>query len=104
MISRRTWEDMNSPKLDRSTITIRTADGSAMNILGSFKAAFTIFERKGRPTEGTGCCYVTESTDLLGLEWCIQMHDYKELREHYNCKLASAAIESSRDDIVSRLK
>ncbi|KAL6742097.1 hypothetical protein Aduo_015289 [Ancylostoma duodenale] len=84
MISRRTWEDMNSPKLDRSTITIRTADGSAMNILGSFKAAFTIFERKGRPTEGTGCCYVTESTDLLGLEWCIQMHDYKELREHYN--------------------
>ncbi|EYC22303.1 hypothetical protein Y032_0017g3273 [Ancylostoma ceylanicum] len=65
MISRRTWEDMKSPKLDRSTITIRTADGSAMNILGSFKAAFTIFDRKGRPTEGTGCCYVTESTDLL---------------------------------------
>ncbi|EYB94088.1 hypothetical protein Y032_0175g486 [Ancylostoma ceylanicum] len=104
MISRRTWEDMDSPKLDRSTITIRTADGSAMNILGSFKAAFTIFDRKGRPTEGTGCCYVTESTDLLGLEWCIQMHDYKELREQYNCKLASAAIENARDDIVNRLK
>ncbi|KAL6724204.1 hypothetical protein Aduo_019111 [Ancylostoma duodenale] len=69
MISRRTWEDMKSPKLNRSTITIRTADGSAMNILGSFKAAFTIFDRKGRPTEGTGCCYVAESTDLLGLEW-----------------------------------
>ncbi|KAL6730979.1 hypothetical protein Aduo_001894 [Ancylostoma duodenale] len=65
MISRRTWEDMKSPKLDRNTITIRTADGSAMNILGSFNAAFTIFDRKGRPTEGTGCCYVTESTDLL---------------------------------------
>ncbi|KAL6739960.1 hypothetical protein Aduo_013356 [Ancylostoma duodenale] len=67
-------------------------------------AAFTIFDWKGRPTEGTGCCYVTESTDLLGLEWCIQMHDYKELREQYNCKLASAAIENARDDIVSRLK
>ncbi|EPB74498.1 hypothetical protein ANCCEY_06398 [Ancylostoma ceylanicum] len=104
MISRRTWEDMKSPKLDRSTITIRTADGSAMNILGSFNAAFTIFDRKGRPTEGTGCCYVTESTDLLGLEWCIQMHDYKELREQYSCKLASAAIENARDDIVNRLK
>ncbi|KAL6738862.1 hypothetical protein Aduo_012361 [Ancylostoma duodenale] len=104
MISRRTWEDMNSPKLDRSTTTIRTADGSAMNILGSFNAAFTIFDRKGRPTEGTGCCYVTESTDILGLEWCIQMHDYKELREQYNCKLACAAIENARDDIVSRLK
>ncbi|EPB69728.1 glycosyl hydrolase family 35 [Ancylostoma ceylanicum] len=104
MISRRTWEDMDSPKLDRSTITIRTADGSAINILGSFKAAFTIFDRKGRPTEGKGCCYVTESTDLLGLEWCIQMHDYKELREQYNCKLASAAIENARDDIVNRLK
>ncbi|KIH57381.1 hypothetical protein ANCDUO_12432 [Ancylostoma duodenale] len=36
---------------------------------------------KGRPTEGTGCCYATESIDLLALEWCIQMHDYKELRE-----------------------
>ncbi|EPB69223.1 reverse transcriptase [Ancylostoma ceylanicum] len=104
MISRRTWEDMDSPKLDHSTITIRTADGSAMNILGSFNAAFTISDRKGRPTDGTGCCYVTESTDLLGLEWCIQMHDYKELREQYNCKLASAAIENARDDIVSRLK
>ncbi|EYB86469.1 hypothetical protein Y032_0278g1158 [Ancylostoma ceylanicum] len=104
MISRRTWEDMRSPKLDRSTITIRTADGSAMNILGSFNAAFTIFDRKGRPTEGTACCYVTKSTDLLGLEWCIQMHDYKELREQYNRKLASAAIENARDDIVNRLK
>ncbi|EYC39147.1 hypothetical protein Y032_0673g1399 [Ancylostoma ceylanicum] len=46
MISRRAWEDMKLPKLYRSIIIIRTADGSAMNILGSFKAAFTIFDRK----------------------------------------------------------
>ncbi|EYC34161.1 hypothetical protein Y032_0001g28 [Ancylostoma ceylanicum] len=103
MIFRRTREDMKT-KLDRSTIAIRTADGSDMNILGSSNAAFTIFDRKGRPTKGTGCCYVTESIDLLGLMWCIQMHDYKELREQHNCKIASAAIENARDDIVNRLK
>ncbi|KAL6734413.1 hypothetical protein Aduo_004955 [Ancylostoma duodenale] len=74
-----------------------------MSILGPFNAAFTIFDRKSRPTEGTGCCCVTESIDLLGLEWCIQINDYKELREQYNCKLASAAIENARDDITLHL-
>ncbi|EPB75657.1 hypothetical protein ANCCEY_05248 [Ancylostoma ceylanicum] len=100
----RSWGTHVPENAYKRTITIRTADGSAMNILGSCKAAFTIFDRKGRPTEGTGYCYVTESTDLLGLEWCIQMHDYKELREQYNCKLASAAVENAHDDVVSRLK
>ncbi|KHJ85218.1 hypothetical protein OESDEN_15060 [Oesophagostomum dentatum] len=69
MISRKTWEHIGSPTLDRSTILVRTADGSAMKILGSFPAAFTIFDRHRRPTKGTGCCYVTESSELLGLEW-----------------------------------
>ncbi|EPB67233.1 hypothetical protein ANCCEY_13673 [Ancylostoma ceylanicum] len=63
---------MDPPKLDHSTITIRTVDGSAMNIFGSFKAAFTIFDRKGPLTERTGCCFVMESVELLKLE-CLEL-------------------------------
>ncbi|KHJ98390.1 hypothetical protein OESDEN_01620 [Oesophagostomum dentatum] len=104
MISRKTWEHIGSLTLDRSTILVKTVDGSAMKNLGSFPAAFTTFDRHRRPTKGTGCCYVTESTELLDLEWCIQMHDYQQLREQYNCRLATAAVENARSEVVNRLK
>ncbi|KHJ97226.1 reverse transcriptase [Oesophagostomum dentatum] len=32
------------------------------------------------------------------------MHDYQQLREQYNCRLATAAVENARSEVVNRLR
>ncbi|VDO91197.1 unnamed protein product [Heligmosomoides polygyrus] len=59
---------MGSPTISRAAVPVKTAEGSPMHIIGLFKENFTIFDRHQRVTTGQGNCYVTEATDLLGLE------------------------------------
>ncbi|VDP11372.1 unnamed protein product [Heligmosomoides polygyrus] len=46
-----------------------------------------------RVTTGQGNCYVTEATDLLELEWCVEMEQYRQLKEQFHCRLATAALK-----------
>ncbi|KAK6023245.1 hypothetical protein OSTOST_11030 [Ostertagia ostertagi] len=53
---------------------------------------FSVKDRTtGKQFRGNGYCYVTESTNLLGLEWCVQLPAYKELQEKYHCRMLSPA-------------
>ncbi|VDP27410.1 unnamed protein product [Heligmosomoides polygyrus] len=104
MISSRTWKAIGSPTTADSAIPVKTADGSPMKILGCFSAHFTVYDRHQRPTNGHRTCYVTESTDLLGLDWCIQMPQYRQFKEQYHYRMATSTLEILRDDTVSHLK
>ncbi|VDM76121.1 unnamed protein product [Strongylus vulgaris] len=51
---------------------------------------FAVRDRIGKNIQGNGTCYVTEGTNLLGLEWCIQFLAYKELKNKYHCRKEQA--------------
>ena len=90
LISRRTWKRLGSPTLEPCVMPVKTADGSPMKIDGRFTTDFSIKDRTtGETIQGQGLCYVTESTNLLGLEWCIQLPAYKELKEKYHCRMVA---------------
>ncbi|PIO60823.1 integrase core domain protein [Teladorsagia circumcincta] len=104
MISRKTWNKIGSPALSPGITAVKTADGSPMSIQGCFETDFTIFDRHHNPASGRGNCYVTEATDLLGLEWCIQMPDYRQLKDQYNCQQAAVALDNNRHELVAHLR
>ncbi|KHJ88656.1 reverse transcriptase, partial [Oesophagostomum dentatum] len=90
LISRRTWKRLGSPTLEPFAMPVKTADGSPMKIDGRFSTDFSVKDRiTGGTIQGKGLCYVTESTNLLGLEWCIQLPAYKELKEKYHCRMVA---------------
>ncbi|VDO28372.1 unnamed protein product [Heligmosomoides polygyrus] len=92
-----------NPK-SHAAVPVKTADGSPMYITGLFKANFPIFDRHQRVTTGQGNCYVTEATDLLGLEWCVEMEQYRQLKEQFHCRLATAALNDIRNETVAFIK
>ncbi|EYC10858.1 hypothetical protein Y032_0053g2332 [Ancylostoma ceylanicum] len=105
MISKKTWNDIGRPPTEACFMPVKTADGSLMEIIGRFETDFTFFsDRHHRPTNGRGYCYVTQSTDLLGLEWCIQMPDYREFKDQYHRRMAATALDKIRDETVTSLK
>ncbi|KAL6742230.1 hypothetical protein Aduo_015401 [Ancylostoma duodenale] len=104
MISKKTWSDIGKPATEPYTLPVKTADGSPMEIIGRFKTDFTVFDRHHRPTKGRGLCYVTQSTDLLGLEWCIQMPDNRQFNDQYHCRMATTALDRIRNETVTSLK
>ncbi|KAK6019330.1 hypothetical protein OSTOST_15039, partial [Ostertagia ostertagi] len=88
----------------RTYINVDTADGSPMKIDGRFSTGFSVKDRTtGKQFRGNGYCYVTESTNLLGLEWCVQLPAYKELQEKYHCRMVSEA-DTIRSSLVGDLK
>ncbi|KAK6762272.1 hypothetical protein RB195_023112 [Necator americanus] len=83
---------------------VKTADGSSMKIDGRFSTDFFVRDRTtGKNILGNGTCYVTEGTNLLGLEWCIQLLAYKELKDKYHCRLVTKE-EANREEIIADLK
>ncbi|XGW28165.1 hypothetical protein V3C99_008177 [Haemonchus contortus] len=104
MISRKTWRKIGSPILSQDIAIVKTADGSPMHIHGCFDTEFTIFDRNHQPIPGRGKCYVTETTDLLGLEWCMQMPDYRQLKDQYNCRHATATLHNNRTELIAYLR
>ncbi|KHJ77541.1 hypothetical protein OESDEN_22839, partial [Oesophagostomum dentatum] len=83
---------------------VKTADKSPMKIDGRFATNFSVKDRITRETiQEKGLCYVTESTNLLKLEWCIQLPAYKELKEKYHCRMVAQG-ESQRAEVIADLK
>ncbi|KAK6760950.1 hypothetical protein RB195_022139 [Necator americanus] len=81
LVSRQRWKKLGSPPLKPCIMPVKTTDGSPMKIDGRFSTDFFFRDRiTGKNIQGNGTCYVTESTNLLGLEWCIQLPAYKELK------------------------
>ncbi|KHJ76848.1 hypothetical protein OESDEN_23532 [Oesophagostomum dentatum] len=75
-----------------------------MKIDGRFSTDFSVKDRMtGSTIQGNGLCYVTESANLLGLEWCIQLPAYQQLKEQYHCRLVAEG-ESKRAEFVADLK
>ncbi|PIO54458.1 hypothetical protein TELCIR_24179, partial [Teladorsagia circumcincta] len=104
LISRRTWRKLGSPLLESCTMPVKTADGSPMKIDGRFSTDFSVKDHTtGNQFRGSGYCYVTESTNLLGLEWCVQLPAYKQLQEKYHCRMVSEA-DTIRSALVADLK
>ncbi|KHJ98404.1 hypothetical protein OESDEN_01612 [Oesophagostomum dentatum] len=90
LISRRTWKRLGSPALEPCALPVKTADGSPMKIDGRFSTDFSVKDpTTGSTIQGNGLCYVTESANLLGLEWCIQLPAYQQLKEKYHCRLVA---------------
>ncbi|KIH46293.1 hypothetical protein ANCDUO_23655 [Ancylostoma duodenale] len=84
LISRRTWKKIGRPTLETCIMPVKTADGTPMKIDGRFSTDFSIRDHAtSKIIQGNGTCYVAESTNLLGLEWSIQLPAYKELKEKY---------------------
>ncbi|VDO84060.1 unnamed protein product [Haemonchus placei] len=103
LISRHTWRRLNLPPLEPYTTPVKTADGSSMKIIGRFHTEFPVKGRiSGKQHHGNGYCYVTESTNLLGLEWCTQLPAYKELQEKYRCRMVKEP-EATRNSLVADL-
>ncbi|PIO63062.1 hypothetical protein TELCIR_15358 [Teladorsagia circumcincta] len=75
-----------------------------MKIDGRFSTDFSVKDRTtGNQFRGNGYCYVTESTNLLGLEWCVQLLAYKELQEKYHCRMVRAwSTQGKEGEVVSR--
>uniref|UniRef100_W6NFE6 Gag-pol polyprotein n=1 Tax=Haemonchus contortus TaxID=6289 RepID=W6NFE6_HAECO len=79
LISRHTWKKLGFIALEPYATPVKTSDGSPMKIDGRFHTEFSVKDRtNGEQHHGNGYCYVTESTNLLGLEWCTQLPAYKE--------------------------
>ncbi|EYC38278.1 hypothetical protein Y032_0727g1871 [Ancylostoma ceylanicum] len=75
-----------------------------MKIDGRFSADFSVTDRAtGESIQGNGTCYVTESTNVLGLQWCIQLLAYKELKDKYHCRLVTQE-GTNRAETVADLK
>ncbi|PIO70101.1 hypothetical protein TELCIR_08056 [Teladorsagia circumcincta] len=91
LIYRRRWKKLGSSLLKSCPIPVKTADGSPMKIGGRFSTDFSVKDRTtGNQFRGNGYCYVTESTNLLGLEWCVQLPAYKKLQEKHHCRMETA--------------
>ncbi|KHJ77539.1 reverse transcriptase, partial [Oesophagostomum dentatum] len=104
LISRRTWKRLGSPTLEPCAMPVKTVDGSPMKIDGRFATDFSVKDRiTGETIQGKGLCYITESTNLLGLEWCIQLPAYKELKEKYHCRMVAQG-ESQRAEVIADLE
>ncbi|XGW10498.1 hypothetical protein V3C99_012186 [Haemonchus contortus] len=103
LISRHTWKKLGFPALEPYGTPVKTADGSPMKIDGRFHTEFSVKDRtNGEQNHGNGYCYVTESTNLLGLEWCTQLPAYKELQEKYHCRMVKDS-EAIRNSLVADL-
>ncbi|KAK6735169.1 hypothetical protein RB195_018386 [Necator americanus] len=102
LVSRRTWKKPKKSDLHPWN-PLKTADGSPMKIDGRFSTDFFVRDRTTGKTLRNGTCYVTESTNLLGLEWCIQLPAYKELKNKYHCRVVTKE-ESNREEIIADLK
>ncbi|KAK6743719.1 hypothetical protein RB195_010799 [Necator americanus] len=104
LVSRRTWKKLGSPPLEPCIMPVKTADGSPMKIDGRFSTDFFVRDRTtGKNILSNGTCYVTECTNLLGLEWCIQLPAYKELKDKYHCRMVTKE-EANREEIIADLK
>ena len=52
-----------------------------MNILGTFYANYVIHDCNRQPIyEGQDICYVTNDTELIGLNWINKLDVYKQLQ------------------------
>ncbi|KAK6761331.1 hypothetical protein RB195_022407 [Necator americanus] len=104
LVSRQTWKKLGSPPLEPCIMPVKTADGSPMKTDGTFSTEFFFKDRTtGKNILGNGTCYVTEGTNLLGLEWCIQLRAYKELKDKYHCRMVTKE-EANREEIIADLK
>lgn len=64
LISRSIWRLLGNPKLQQANVKPTQADGSSLELLGSFACDVNMNGKKF-----TGKCYVTENCALLGLDW-----------------------------------
>ncbi|CAJ0596907.1 unnamed protein product [Cylicocyclus nassatus] len=95
---------MGSPALESCVMPVKTADGTPMQIYGKFSTDFSVRDRvTGKMVHGKGTCYVTEGSNLLGLEWCIQLPAYKKLKDKYHCRKVTSE-EEIRAEVVADLK
>ncbi|CAD6198483.1 unnamed protein product [Caenorhabditis auriculariae] len=102
MISRQTWNIIGSPALEPTPLSLKTADGSPMTVQGRFNAKFNIFDARHRSTTGSGPCYVTEKTHLLGLDWLIAIPQYRHLRKELSCRMTTTC--QNREETVAKLR
>ncbi|CAD6192992.1 unnamed protein product [Caenorhabditis auriculariae] len=74
-----------------------------MAVQGRFNAKFNIFDARHRSTTGSGRCYVTEKTDLLGLDWLIAILQYRHLPKELSCRMTTTCLNQTREESVAQL-
>uniref|UniRef100_W6NQT5 RNA-directed DNA polymerase n=1 Tax=Haemonchus contortus TaxID=6289 RepID=W6NQT5_HAECO len=86
IISRPTWMQMGGPQLQKTSDTLRGANGLPLRIYGKFDAAFVAVDNRGKAHSGQGVCYVSDDNDLLGITWIEQIPDFNLVLKRFNVR------------------
>lgn len=87
-----TWNRLGSPKLNKSSVQLKAANGSEIATLGEFETTFRIKDYTGK-----GKCFVTKDILLLGIDWIDQLPPFK------NCFDAVCCTVKKQGTLVSEI-
>nr|CDJ93408.1 hypothetical protein HCOI_01693300 [Haemonchus contortus] len=83
-ISRPTWMQLGGPQLQKTSDTLRGANGLPLRIYGKFDAAFVVIDNRGKAHPGPSVCYVPDDYDLLEITWIEQIPDFNLVLKRFN--------------------
>ncbi|PIO74864.1 integrase core domain protein [Teladorsagia circumcincta] len=105
IISRPTWMQLGSPRLQKTSDVFKGANGLPLPIHGRFNAAFVVVDNQGKAHPGQGVCYVSDDNDLLGITWIEQIQDFNSVLKRFNIqKVQTLNYDAIRDKTIVKLK
>ncbi|XGW27161.1 hypothetical protein V3C99_007619, partial [Haemonchus contortus] len=105
IISRPTWMQLGGPQLQKTSDTLRGANGLPLRIYGKFDAAFVVIDNRGKAHPGQGVCYVSDDNDLLGITWIEQIPDFNLFLKRFNVrKVQTLNHDALRDQTITKLR
>ncbi|PIO70934.1 hypothetical protein TELCIR_07185 [Teladorsagia circumcincta] len=105
IISRPTWMQLGSPRLQKTSDVFKGANGQPLPIHGSFDADFVVVDNQGKAHPGQGVCYVSDDNDLLGITWIEQISDFNSVLRRFNVqKVQTLNYDAVRDQTIAKLK
>uniref|UniRef100_A0A7I4YU52 Peptidase A2 domain-containing protein n=1 Tax=Haemonchus contortus TaxID=6289 RepID=A0A7I4YU52_HAECO len=105
IISRPTWMQLGGPQLQKTSDTLRGANGLPLRIYGKFDAAFLVIDNRGKAHPGQGVCYVSDDNDLLGITLIEQIPDFNLVLKRFNVrKVQTLNHDALRDQTITKLR
>ena len=105
IMSKRNWQKLGQPRYEDTTAQVKAVNGSPVRIYGTFSVDFRILSHGKKWITGTGLVYISDEIDILGIDWCMQLPEYKTLHSTYHVRsIAKEDIDPLRLKIVSELK
>nr|CDJ84873.1 uncharacterized protein K02A2.6-like [Haemonchus contortus] len=103
IISRPTWMQLGSPRLQKTSDVFKGANGLPLPIHGKFDADFKVMDNQGKAHPGEGVCYVSDDNDLLGITWIEQISDFNSVLKRFNIqKVQTLDYDAIRDKTIAK--